>query len=119
VTNRLFIQGIQNLFSGYVYNMVLNGRVRAISKAKEEGKRTVQLIPYHEDFQKQVKASAQNKLGRQLLSHVNEWPLLIHYADPLEDTFLYIRYFAACYKIDTIEINGKKFPRQQNKPAGN
>jgi len=111
VSNRVFIDGVQDLFSGYIYNKVLNGRIMSIAQARKEGKTTVKLEPYHSDYLKYSAGMRGNLIGKRLVEKIDETPRLIHYSDPLADTAFYIRYFAACYKIDTIEYEGVKYPK--------
>ena len=85
----------------------MNQREVAIASAIQDGKSTVEILPYDTAYEEQLKKNG--KSARKLFGKLSKYPGFIHYFDPVEDTSFYVYYYAAFKKIDTIQYKGKKF----------
>jgi hypothetical protein len=106
-TSPLFFTSIENVFTGYIYNEIMNEREVAIKTALQSGKNSVVILPYETDFKKQAERTG--NFTRKFIDKLDKYPRLIYYFDPVADTSFYIHYYAAYKNIDTIEFQGSKF----------
>ena len=108
-TSTIFTDSIQNIFTGYIYNKIMNERETSIKQALQSGQNLVVLLPYETDFKKY--AEKKDPFTRKIIEKLGMYPRLIHYFDPVADTSFYIHYYAAYKNIDTIEYYGIKYAR--------
>ena len=102
---------IYNAFTGVMYDKVMHGRYLAIEDAKQNGRHSVVLYPYSEDFAKQGKKTLPSFLQGVLKKKIMNYPDWMHFQDPVQDTALYIHYYAEYHHIDTIWFQGKHYER--------
>jgi hypothetical protein len=102
---------IYNAFTGVIYDRVMRERNIAIQDAKQEGRNSVVLYPYSEDFVKQGKKILPPLLQDILKKKITNYPDWMHFQDPVQDTALYIHYYAEYYHIDTIWFRGTDYER--------
>lgn len=102
---------IYNAFTGIMYNRVMHERAFAIQQAKTKGRNSVELFPYSEDFAKQGKKTLPPFLLDVLKKKIANYPDWMHFQDPVQDTALYIHYYAEYHHIDTIWFRGVDYER--------
>lgn len=102
---------IYNAFTGILYNRVMHERITAIQDAKKDGRHSVELYPYSEDFARQGKRILPPFLQDGLRKKIANYPDWMHFQDPVQDTALYIHYYAEYHHIDTIRYHGVDYPR--------
>lgn len=105
----IFINSIENVFTGYFYNKVMKGRETSIAKALQKGKKTVEILSYEKEYEVLIQKNG-NKASK-LFDKLEKYPEYIFYLDPVADTGFYIYYYAAYKNIDTIQFEGKKYPK--------
>ncbi len=102
---------IENIFSGYLYDKVMEKRAAVIAAGRESGRHTVVLAPYAEDRNAVLRDLWVPKPVKQLFAREDGYPSLILYSDPLADTALYIHYYAEYQGIDSICYLGRSYGR--------
>jgi hypothetical protein len=102
---------IYNAFTGIMYNKVMQERIVAIEEARKDGRHAVELHPYAEDFARQGQKILPTFLQQALKKKIANYPDWMHFQDPVQDTALYIHYYAEYHHIDTIRYLGTDYPR--------
>jgi hypothetical protein len=102
---------IYNAFTGIMYDRVMHERTHAIQDAKQDGRNSVVLYPYSEDFARQGKKILPPFLQDVLKKKIMNYPDWMHFQDPVQDTALYIHYYAEYQHIDTIWFRGLDYER--------
>jgi hypothetical protein len=102
---------VYNAFTGIMYDRVMHERILALNHSNRDGLHSVVLHPYSEDFAIQGKKILPPFLQNVLRKKMMNYPDWMHFQDPVQDTALYIHYYAEYHHIDTIRFRGVDYER--------
>jgi hypothetical protein len=102
---------LYNAFTGIVYNRVMQERDSAIQSARRENRHSVVMYPYSQQFASQGKKILPPFIYGILRKKMMNYPDWMHFQDPVQDTALYIHYYAEYHHIDTIRFQGVDYER--------
>jgi hypothetical protein len=111
ISSSFMHETIYNAFTGIIYNRVMKDRTVAIHSAHYKNRQSVVLRPYSEDFAGQGKKMLPPFVYNIMKKKLMNYPDWMHFQDPVQDTALYIHYYAEYHHIDTIWFLGMDYER--------
>jgi hypothetical protein len=111
ISSTFLHETIYNAVTGIIYNRVMKERTNSIQTALRNDRHSVVMHPYSDDFTDQVKRILPTSFNTIIRKKLMNYPDWMHFQDPVQDTALYIHYYAEYHHIDTIWFRGSDYKR--------